>query len=198
MYDISNPIQGFLYNSSSDAAIFLEPSPPAQDGLGGSYVSPLYNISMQDFGSSLGQLINAWIQGSFYNSTLITTRSPFSTLFQTVVTGNAASFVPSSDKDLSALIQNQTAAFTVLTNSTSNMQLYACDFAWTGVFFLATTSMLFAAILGVVFNRMTVVPDYLGYVSSLAKESQYVRIPDGGANLDDMERARLIKELRVR
>jgi hypothetical protein len=45
---------------------------------------------------------------------------------------------------------------------------------------------------------MTVVPDYLGYVSRLAKESQYMRFPGGGANLDGMERASLLKELRVR
>jgi len=105
-YNISNPIQGFLYNSSSDAAIFLEPSSAAQDDLDGTCISPFYNISMQDFGSSFGQLINAWIQGSFYNRTLITTGSPFSTLFQTAVTGNGVSFAPSSDEDLSALIQN--------------------------------------------------------------------------------------------
>ena len=46
--------------------------------------------------------------------------------------------------------------------------------------------MLCSTILGVAFGKLTVVPDYLGYVSSLAKESSYVRIKDGAANLDVM------------
>jgi hypothetical protein len=146
----------------------------------------------------MGQLVNAWLHGSFYNSTLLMTGSPFSDLYQTAVAGNAASFVPTSDSDLTPMIRNQTSAFTVLANSTANVRIYHCDFAWTSIFFLATFAMLCAAILGVVFGRMTVVPDYLGYVSSLAKESRYMKIKDGGANLDGMERARGIKGLQVR
>jgi hypothetical protein len=58
--------------------------------------------------------------------------------------------------------------------------------------------MLCSTILGVSFGRVTVVPDYLGYVSSLAKESPYVRIKNGGANLDGIGGARGIKNLQVR
>jgi hypothetical protein len=58
--------------------------------------------------------------------------------------------------------------------------------------------MLCSTILGVSFGRVTVVPDYLGYVSSLEKESPYVRIKDGGANLDSRGGARGIKNLQVR
>jgi hypothetical protein len=58
--------------------------------------------------------------------------------------------------------------------------------------------MLCSTILGVSFGRVTVVPDYLGYVSSLEKESPYVRIKDGGANLDGRGGARGIKNLQVR
>jgi hypothetical protein len=200
-YDISNPIQGFLYNSSSDSEIFLEPPSTAQylpSGQQAPFDSPLYHIPMLDFGYNIGQLVNAWLHGSFYNSTLLMTGAPFSDLYQTAVTGNAASFVPTSDSDLTPMIQNQTSAFTVLANSTANVRIYHCNFAWTSIFFLANFAMLCAAILGVVFGRMTVVPDYLGYVSSLAKESQYMKIKDGGANLDGMERARGIKGLQVR
>ena len=58
--------------------------------------------------------------------------------------------------------------------------------------------MLCSTILGVSFGRVTVVPDYLGYVSSLEKESPYVRIKDGGAKLDGIGGARGIKNLRLR
>jgi hypothetical protein len=201
IYDVTNPIQGFLYNSSSDSAIFLEPASTAQYLPSGDEIpfdSPLYHMPIKDFGNNLGQLVNAWIHGSFYNSTLVMTGAPFSDLYQTFLEGNAASFVTASAKDLTALIQNQTSAFTVLANSTANVRIYHCDFGWTSIFFLATSAMLCSAVLGVVFGRMTVVPDYLGYVSSLAKESPYMRIKDGGANLDGMERARGIKGLQVR
>jgi hypothetical protein len=106
--------------------------------------------------------------------------------------------VPASREDLTTMIQNQTSAFTVTASATADVRIYYCDFGWTSIFFLATSAMLCSAILGVVFGRMTVVPDYLGYVSSLAKESQYMKIKDGGANLDGMERSRGIKDLQVR
>lgn len=201
IFDVTNSIQGFLYDSSSDSSIFLEPASRSQYLPNGDEIpfdSSLYHMSIDDFGHNLGQLVNAWIHGSFYNGTLLMTGASFSDLYQTAVDGNAASFVPSSEKDLTSLIQNRTSAFTVLANSTANVRIYHCDFGWTSVFFLATSAMLCSAILGVVFGRMTVVPDYLGYVSSLAKESPYMRIKDGGANLDGMERARGIKGLQVR
>ena len=196
-----NPIQGFLYNSTSNTEIFLEPASTSQYLPSGAVIpfdSPLYHMSLEQFGNNMGQLVNAWLHGSFYNSTLIMTGANFSALYQMALDGNAASFVPASRDDLSAMIQNQTSAFTVMANATANVRIYYCDFGWTSIFFLATSAMLCSAILGVVFGRMTVVPDYLGYVSSLAKESQYMKIKDGGANLDGMERSRGIKGLQVR
>ncbi|KAE9362946.1 hypothetical protein N431DRAFT_423284 [Stipitochalara longipes BDJ] len=196
-----NPIQGFLYNSFSNSEIFLEPSSTSQYLPNGDEIpfdSPLYHMSLEDFGNNLGQLVNAWIHGSFYNSTLIMTGANFTDLYQMALDGNAPSFVPASRADLTSLIQNQTSAFTVIANATADVHIYYCDFGWTSIFFLATSAMLCSAILGVVFGRMTVVPDYLGYVSSLAKESQYMKIKDGGANLDGMERSRGIKGLQVR
>ena len=42
--------------------------------------------------------------------------------------------------------------------------------------------------------------DYLGYVSSLARESQLVGMETGGAGLDGMERSRTkgVREMRIR
>jgi hypothetical protein len=194
---LASPIQSFLYNLSSNAAIFLQTASIAQPDLDDSYISPLYNISMTDFGRRFGQIINAWIHGSFHNSSSIIIGSPFSSLLPDQG-GTAVSFVPVSGTDLTTLIQNQTAGITVLANSTADKQIYLCNYAWTTVFFFASASMLFSAILGVVFSRKTAIPDYLGYVSSLAKESKYMRIPDGGAALDGFDRARMIKSVHIR
>lgn len=58
--------------------------------------------------------------------------------------------------------------------------------------------MLAAAVVGVWYSRRTIVPDYLGFVSSLAKESPYIAMPDVGVNMDGMDKARLCKEVKVR
>jgi hypothetical protein len=96
------------------------------------------------------------------------------------------------------MIQNRTAAFTVPGVLTTHAQVYLCYFPWLAVFLLSTLVMLAGAITGVVFSRMTIVPDYLGFVSSLAKESPWIRMPDAGVNMDGMDKARLVKEVKVR
>jgi hypothetical protein len=53
-------------------------------------------------------------------------------------------------------------------------------------------------LLGVIYSRRTIVPDYLGFVSSLAKESPWIRMPDVGVNMDGMDKARLVKDVKVR
>jgi hypothetical protein len=197
-YDLSNPIQGFLYDAPSNLAILLESASLGLDPSNGPLESQLYNVSMEDFAHRFAQLVNAWVHGSFYNNTAITTGAPFSFIHQTAVSGNAASFIATPDAALPPLIENRTAAFTVPAVLTNTMHIYKCDFVWTAAFMLATLAMLVAAVVGVVISRVTVVPDYLGYVSSLAKESPYVKMPVGGVNLDGMERARFMKNLRVR
>jgi hypothetical protein len=59
-------------------------------------------MSVDEFGRNLGQLVNDWTHGSFYNMT----GAAFSDLYQTTVDGNAASLVFPLEKDLPPLIQN--------------------------------------------------------------------------------------------
>lgn len=63
-------------------------------------------MSVDETGHNLGQFVNDWTRGSFYNSTLLTTGAAFSGLYQTAVDGNAASLAFPLDKDLPTLIQN--------------------------------------------------------------------------------------------
>lgn len=48
-------------------------------------------------------------------------------------------------------------------------------------------AMLVAAMLGTLFARRTVLPDCLGYVINLATETQYLEMPDGGADSHCMD-----------
>jgi hypothetical protein len=136
---------------------------------------------------------------SMWNATAYVLGAPFSGIDANRVGGNSASFIPAaSSEDLTAMLQNQTAAFTVPASLITIAPVYYVYYSWLLVFLVATMVMLVASIVGVVYSRKTIVPDYLGYVSSLAKESQYIRMPDVGVNMDGIDKARLVKDVRVR
>ena len=193
-FQLVNEVQNYLYDPLSQGGILTRTSTITED----EGTSPLPNISMIDIGDRLGQIMNAFLFGSTWSATSYLTGAPFSGMVANPVGGNSASFVPATTADLVAMIQNQTAAFTVPGVQTTQSQIYLCSFPWLGVFLLANTVMLIAAITGVIFSRKTIVPDYLGYVSSLAKESPYIRMPDVGVNMDGMDKARLVKDVKVR
>ena len=191
----NNPVQRFLYDPSSADGIITGAASNLGDGQ-----SPLAlrEVSLAQFGYRLGQIINTFIYASMWNSTAYTIGASFEGIMNQRMGGNAASFKSATPLEVYEMIQNQTAAFTVPAILEEQVRIYKVSYPWAAVFMFATSAMLFSACGGVYFSRNTVVPDYLGYVSSLAKESPYVRMPNGGANLDGMDRARLMKDLRVR
>jgi hypothetical protein len=200
-FTVVSPIQSYLYEPFSQIDLVAADGTIAMDeNRGISGLSLLNNqVPIPDFSDRLGQLVNAFIQGSQWNSTSYLIGASFNGINAIETGGNAASFIPATTPgSLTSLIQNQTAAFTVPATLTLQRQIYRCSYPWAFALLLSSLGMLASSILSVIFSRITVVPDYLGYVSSLAKESPYVRMPDGGANLDGMDRARLMKGLRVR
>jgi hypothetical protein len=190
-----NLIENYILNPSSGSSIIsAENSFGTNDGQ-----LPLQEITMKDFGDRLGQILNAYFYGSMWNSTPYITGASFEGIRANIVGGNNASFVPATSQDvLAAMIQNQTAAFTVPATLVTSSQVYFIFYTWLIVFLLSTLVMLVASIVGVIYSRRTIVPDYLGYVSSLAKESPYIRMPDVGVNMDGMDKARLVKDVKVR
>lgn len=190
-----NLIENYILNPSSGATIIsAENSFANNDG-----EIPLQQITMEDFGDRLGQILNAYFYGSMWNSTPYITGAPFDGIQGFVVGGNNASFVPATSPDaITAMIQNQTAAFTVPATLVTHSIIFVVDFPWLVVFLISTLVMLISSIVGVIYSRRTIVPDYLGYVSSLAKESPYIRMPDVGVNMDGMDKARLVKDVKVR
>ena len=181
-YGLTNPIQSYIYNPTSEIGILSRESSVGLVTSNGQ--TPLLQLPLQDFGDRFGQIINSFIHASMWNATPYVTNAPFQGMVFNLVGGNNASFLPATTADLNAMIQNQTAAFTVPATMANHVRIYSCSFPWVSVFLLCALAMLASAILGVVFSRKTAVPDYLGYVSSLAKESPYVRMPNGGANMD--------------
>jgi hypothetical protein len=83
-------------------------------------------------------------------------------------------------------------------SSTSLKLTYVVDWGWLSLFVLATSALFIAAIAGVVLDHLSIGPDILCFASSLTRDTPYVRLPRGGSTLDGHERARLLKDLRVR
>lgn len=188
-----NQLQNYLYDPLSQDIISGQNSLGNNEGQ-----TPLQNTPLKDIEDRLGQMINAYLYASMWNSTPYITGAPFTGIENHLVGGNNASFFPATTADLIAMIQNRTAAFTVPAVQTNNSQVYFAFFPWLVIFLVSNLVMLVAAVIGVYFSRKTIVPDYLGFVSSLAKESPFIRMPDVGVNMDGMDKARMVKEMKVR
>jgi len=202
MTEQSNDIQNYILFDATYAFNIIDNADTSL--LGGTQpIEFLDDISLDLVATRLGQILNAFVFGSTYNATTYLIGGSFDQMDLTanglgIGGGNNASFVPASRADLVAMIQNQTAAFTVPAVLTTSAQVYRCDFLWLAAFLFSTLAMLISAIASVVYSRRTIVPDYLGFVSSLAKESPWIGMPDVGVNMDGLDKARLVKDVKVR
>ncbi|KAH8746743.1 hypothetical protein BGZ57DRAFT_935843 [Hyaloscypha finlandica] len=180
-------LQNYLEQPLSNSYIQSTPwpsftSPPTE--------SRLQNISLQDFGDRLGSLINAFLHGAQLNSTTYLTGEAHSLPQQQLAT------TPSS---MSAQIKALSPSFTLLTNSTiPGLDHYSISIPFLALFLLASLVIPLSALVSMILSRVTLSRDYLGCVSSLARESRYVEFPDGGVGLDGLKRSRMCSEWRVR
>jgi len=87
---------------------------------------------------------------------------------------------------------------TITTQTTIQTLEFTVNWPWLSILLLATTVMLLSAIISAILHQMTLVRDYLGFVSSLARESRYATIPIGGANLDGLERSKLLSKMKIK
>ncbi|KAK0658036.1 hypothetical protein B0T16DRAFT_453443 [Cercophora newfieldiana] len=136
-------------------------------------------VSPAQLSERLGQLVNTYHLGSL---------SPGAITGITIK--NAASL---SEAELGAGYTTARDGVVVEMNETR----YVCRWGWWGLFVVACVVMLGAAVTGIVVRTGLVGPDILGYVSSLTRDSPYVRIAEGGSAVDGAERARLLSGLRV-
>jgi hypothetical protein len=180
-------IQNYLANPLSNSFI--------QSALWPSFTTPptesrLLNISLQDFGDRLGSLINAFMQGSIINSTSYLTGDSSTLPSQQAATSPTA---------LTAQISSLSPALTITTNSTlPGTEIYTVSWPFFSLFLFSSLMIPLAALISFILSRLTLSRDYLGYVSSLARESQYVTFPNGGVGLDGLQRTRMCREMRVR
>ena len=75
---------------------------------------------------------------------------------------------------------------------------YAISVSWIIVDLISCKILFAAAMASFWLRKRTLAPDIFGYVSSLTRDNPNLRLPDGGTTLTGLERARLLKDVRIR
>ena len=77
-------------------------------------------------------------------------------------------------------------------------RVISCDNGWLTVLFLAVLALIALNILGITATILSTGPELGFCVSSMAKDSDYIKIPSGGSTLGAAARARLLKDMRLK
>ena len=80
---------------------------------------------------------------------------------------------------------------------TETEDIYLCDFLWLGVLYVSTVVILLTGLTSLFLKWKSLGPDLFGYVTSMTYNNSYTKIPPGGSGLDAIERARLLRDVRV-
>ena len=110
-------------------------------------------------------------------------------------TGNFPSNASSLNDD--PFIYGQQTFNTTTTTVTTFTDIYICNKIWAAILFVASSILLLCGLCGAIVKHMSHGPKILGYVSTMTRDNPYVDLPPGGCTLDGLERARLLKEVRV-
>jgi hypothetical protein len=94
--------------------------------------------------------------------------------------------------DYPFIATNTTAA------TTSSVTLYAADHIWVGLTIAISFILLCCGVSGMFFTYAASAPNILGFVSTMTIDNPYVKHATGDGMLDGLERARLLKDVRVR
>ena len=137
--------------------------------------SRFLKLPLDEFEARLGAVINTILQGSQGSLT-------------TLLTGGSSQSSTSVGS----------ATSTVTAQTTVQSLVFAVHWPWMAIFLLAITIMLLSAIASAILLRKTLARDYLGFVSSLARESRYAVMPVGGANTDGLGRSKRLRKLQIR
>ncbi|KAH7342643.1 hypothetical protein BKA65DRAFT_552257 [Rhexocercosporidium sp. MPI-PUGE-AT-0058] len=151
--------------------------------------SRLLSLSLEDISHRLSQIINTFLQGTLPNSpSYLNHDTP---LTPTFITANTSSL-------LSAQISALPATLSVPARLNATITVFSISWVWMSLFLFSTLFMLLSALFAAAISRQTLTRDYLGFVSSLCRESGYVSFPTGGVGRDGLERSRLCQDVRVK
>jgi hypothetical protein len=187
-----DPIQNYIANPASNS--FIQSATFASSS---GKESRFLNVSLEDFGTRLSQVLNTFLHGSMMNSSA----------FLTDPTSAFAALPNHGTADTPAVLAAQITALSpilaipgnnTLPLITPRPMLYSLSYPWLILFLISSLVLPISALLSAGLARRTVARDYLNSVSSLARESQYINVPPGGASLDGMQRSRDLKSMRIK
>ncbi|CAD6588389.1 MAG: hypothetical protein ASARMPREDX12_003254 [Alectoria sarmentosa] len=87
---------------------------------------------------------------------------------------------------------------TTTTTVTNFTDIYVCNRMWAAILFVASIVLLLCGICGVIVKHMARGPIILGYVSTMTRDNPYIDLPSGGCTLDGLQRAKLLKDIKVK
>ncbi|PVH89539.1 hypothetical protein DL98DRAFT_647287 [Cadophora sp. DSE1049] len=187
-------MQNYLINSFSNAYIQSTPT-VSQTPISSTNTntseneSRLLSVSLEDISHLLSQIINTFLQGTLPNATSYLKHDTLAA--PTSITANTSTLLSAQ---ISALLPTLTVPSQILTLAPT----FSISWVWTSLFLLSTLAMLLSALFSALLSRQTLTRDYLSYVSSLCRESQYVSFPAGGVGMDGLKRSRLCQDVRVK
>jgi hypothetical protein len=106
-----------------------------------------------------------------------------------------------STEDLSSSNTSLTVGFPgqkTMAQVTTLEDLFVCHDAWLGILLISALALFLCSLVGLVLKFFTKGQKILGHVSSLTRDSAYVHVPAGGSTLDGYERARLLKDVKIK
>jgi hypothetical protein len=80
---------------------------------------------------------------------------------------------------------------------TQAVEVFAYSRLWLALLLASAVVLQATGLGGMALGWRTRVPDVLGYVASMTYNNPFLPLPDGGGVLDAMERARVLRDLRV-
>ena len=187
--------------SSSATEYFLkapDKSPYARTLSGADYVD-LSDISPSDLSARLSLVFNTYFQLSLaplaHAGGLPTNLSLYGP--DTIpLPGDASNSL--SPEELDAIIQVPMVSRAVVADRAHMHQIYVCNYGWLAALIVASSILLLVGVTGLILRHRTFAPDMMGYVASMTYENPYMGLPKGGSVLDAMERARILRDVRVR
>jgi hypothetical protein len=175
-------LENYIVNPDSND--FISSTQYAGDS---NHESRFLHLPLADFSARLSQLINTFFMGSMINSTSYLTHelspSPLNT---------------SKSSSVGIQLQTVPSVLTTTSTNTTTRPIFRMSIVFLTFFILATATMLLSAIATTIITRKTKLRQYIGYVSSLFRESEKTEFPRGGVNMDGLERTRSISRLKVR
>ncbi|GAB7348218.1 hypothetical protein MBLNU459_g6215t1 [Dothideomycetes sp. NU459] len=161
-------------------------------GISSSDAPAMINVTANTFAMRLGVLINTYYQLSLaplaYTASLPDPNNEVWTFLNGSVYPSDFSSKPSAP--FTPVYANAT--------TTTTHEIYSCNYLWLAFMLSSAFILLGVGMVGVALDLKCQAPDMMGYVTSQTYDNPYVRLPCGGGPMSAMERARLLKDVRVK